>query len=122
MANTREITPEDKVYVRKDLYLAGNTEEGHPFEAEGFYVVVERLDGHRIAHNFFFEGAKWEEQYDPEYGDISTWADIREEAQAKAEEVVRNILAYGKLNLDHWVEIDPAYGSAYYCICNNCNC
>ena len=116
----RELTPEDKVFVRSDLYPAGRTEEGHPFDAEGYYVVIERLDGHRIRHFMFYEGCKFVEQYDPDMGDISGHRDIREDAKTKAEDLAHDIVAYGQVNLDHWSECDPAYGSPYYCICNNC--
>lgn len=116
----RELTPEDKVFVRSILYPAGITEEGHDFEAEGFQIVVERLDGHRIVNGHLFEGAVWVDDFDPEYGDTSYWGDIREEAKAKAEDVIQDILATGVLNLEHWMEADPRYGSSYYCICNNC--
>lgn len=120
MARTIEIAPEDKVYVRSDLFPAGRTEEGHVHEAYCLYVIVERLDGHRLRHFESFSCDKFVEEYDEKYGEISRWVCIREQAEAEVGRLVSNIEAAGVLNMDYWEEVDPRYGSEYYCIKHDC--
>ena len=106
---------EARVSVACDLYLAGRTEDGEDYHAESYYVVVERLDGHRLAHFKTFPGCIRHEDQDCGYVGFQ---DVREEAKADADNLVAAIEDVGSINDDHWAEVDPAYGSAYYCIMN----
>lgn len=102
-------------YATSDLYNAGHSCDGHPFIAECFYVMVENAAGRRFRHQATFNGAErlvCEETGEPHF------ADLREEASAKAERLAARVnaaLAAG-LALDSglWYEVDPAYGSDEY--------
>ena len=102
-------------YAASDLYSAGHSWDGHPFIAECFYVMVENAAGRRFRHQATFNGAErlvCEETGEPHF------ADLREEASAKAERLAARVnaaLAAG-LALDSglWYEVDPAYGSDEY--------
>lgn len=102
-------------YATSDLYNAGHSCDGHPFIAECFYVMVENAAGRRFRHQATFNGAErlvCEETGEPHF------ADLREEASAKAERLAGRVnaaLAAG-LALDSglWYEVDPAYGSDEY--------
>jgi hypothetical protein len=102
-------------YATSDLYNAGHSCDGHPFIAECFYVMVENAAGRRFRHQATFDGVErlvCEETGEPHF------ADLREEASAKAERLAARVnaaLAAG-LALDSglWYEVDPAYGSDEY--------
>jgi hypothetical protein len=102
-------------YAESDLYSAGHSCDGHPFIAERFYVVIENAAGRRFRHQASFNGAErfvCEETGEPHF------ADLREEASAKAERLAARVNAalVAGLALDSalWYEIDPAYGSDEY--------
>jgi len=111
----RILNEEDTVSVVCDLYLAGHTEDFQEYHAECYYIVIQRLDGHRISHFMVFDGAIRHEDADCGYVGFQ---DVRKEAKAKADDLVARIMQAGVVDLDHWRECEPAYGSAYYCICN----
>jgi hypothetical protein len=102
-------------YAASDLYDAGRSCDGHPFIAECFYVVIENEAGRRFRHEASFRGT--ERVVCDETGD-PVFADLREEASAKAERLAARVnaaLAAGvALDSDRWCEVDPAYGSAEY--------
>ncbi len=112
----RTITKDDRVYVECDLYLAGLTEDGEEYQAESYYVVIERLDGHRSAHNTCFNGCIRHENVD---NGFIGFQDIRKEAKKQANILVSRIIDRGEIETDRWIEITPSYGSDYYCVCNN---
>ncbi len=102
-------------YVASDLYNAGYACDGHPFIAECFYVMIENAAGRRFRHQATFKGAEslvCEDTGEPYF------ADLREEASAKAERLavrVNAALAAGlALDAGFWYEVDPAYGSDEY--------
>ena len=103
-----------QVSAVSDLYEAGRTHDGTQFSAEGFYVVVENGAGRRWASYDFFKGA---EVVVDEEGFVF-FPDVREEASAAAEALAaatKQVLkSGGKLSLEDWYEIDPAYGSKVY--------
>jgi hypothetical protein len=103
-------------YVISDLYDAGRDMDGQCYIADCYYVVAEdEHTGRRFAHDHRFFGAKLCVDDDGEYG----YEDIRKEQSAKADALCDKINARLKkyafeismLNLAHWEEIDPAYGS-----------
>ena len=102
-------------YATSDLYSAGHSCDGHPFIAECFYVMVENAAGRRFRHQAIFNGAErlvCEETGEPHF------ADLREEASAKAERLAARVnasLAAGlALDSGRWYEVDSAYGSDEY--------
>jgi hypothetical protein len=103
-----------QVAAVSDLYEAGRTNDGTQYSAEGFYVVVENGAGRRWASYDFFKGA---EVVVDEEGFVF-FPDVREAASAAAEALAaatKEVLASGgKLSLEDWYQIDPAYGSRAY--------
>jgi len=104
-----------RAIVASDLYQAGVTEDGRPFIAENYYVIVENAAGRRFAHNVVFNGAVV--HFDDEEM-CHYFEDVREEAKAKVEALCARIsaaLEAGRaLDATYWNEIDPAYGSDEY--------
>lgn len=104
-----------RAIVASDLYQAGVTEDGRPFIAENYYVMIENAAGRRFAHNVVFNGAVV--HFDDEEM-CHYFEDVREESKAKAEALCARIAAAldaGRaLNMDLWNEMDPAYGSDEY--------
>jgi hypothetical protein len=97
--------------VGSDLYLAGRTEDGQDFTAELYYVMAEDASGNRWRHETNFPGA------DAQRDEDGYWhfGDVREAAQRAAEQLLARIeRAGGQLDLTHWREARPAYGSAAY--------
>jgi hypothetical protein len=101
--------------VVSDLFNAGRTEDGTPFIAEIFYVVMENAAGRRFRHDATFSGV---EVLVDEYEGGTYFADRREEATAKAERLAARVNAAIKtgrgVDMDLWDEVDPAYGSDEY--------
>lgn len=109
--NTQNLAADDKVFVRADLYDAGITEDGSPYTAEVYSIVVESRDGFRrvLTSKSWFTAP----------GDTSPdgfmfFGDLRKEMKAEAEAVVKRIQDKGIIDLDYWMEIQPRYGSDYY--------
>ena len=104
--------------VASDLYRAGDTEDGTPFIAEVYYVTIENSEGRQFQHDAFFPGVAVCFYTDEDGHNSSYFDDCREEAQAKAERLasrVNQALQSGKgIDLAHWREIDPVYGSDEY--------
>lgn len=102
-------------FVRDDLFNYGVGEDGDDLIALVFHVVVETPEGRRFAHDHGFRTI--ERRHDPEEGhywqrvDRAIPAEASEALRAKVE---RHLKAGGKLDDRHWIEIDPAYGSAAY--------
>jgi len=98
--------------IVSDVYVAGRTEDGERYTAEVYYVQAEDERGNRWAHYAHFKGC--ETGYDEEYG-IPTFKDVRPEAMAQAQHLLDRIVeAGGILDLNHWTETRPCYGSAAY--------
>lgn len=101
--------------IHTDLYHAGYTEDGSPYHAECYSIVIEREDGKRLSHNVSFKGCF---AHTDEEG-YSYFSDIRKEALAKAEHLLSRINEAKYINLDYWFEVEARYGSEYYCKVNN---
>lgn len=103
-----------QVSAVSDLFDAGKDNDGQVFAAEVYYVVVENGAGRRWASYDRFRGARREVDEEGWVG----FDDLREEASAAAEALAaitdRVLLAGGKLSLEDWYEVDPAYGSKVY--------
>lgn len=100
--------------VASDIYCAGRTEDGDEYTAEAFFVLFEDAAGRRWRHHLTFAGcvAGCDDEGFP------TFADIRDEAKAKAKRLAdrinRHLRTGGSLNAVCWEETFPAYGSAAY--------
>jgi len=97
--------------VASDLYQAGYGDDGHPFIAEVYYVVVQYQDGRTFRHQSSFPGAV--RQVDDEDG-IVYFQDVRESALAEAERLAERVRSRGAIDSQYWEETDPAYGSEAY--------
>ncbi len=99
--------------VREDLVDLGRDEDGSVVVGCSFYVVAEDDAGHRWAHDHAF--LDHERRVDEDGARF--WA-RRDGADAEADRLLARIeaaVAAGRrLDAAHWVEIDPAYGSAAY--------
>jgi len=109
---TRNLVKTDRVYVASDLYCAGYTEDGSKRYAECYKIVIQREDGHRISLN----SKEWYTitRNVSEEGFVY-FTDEREKCRFAAEKLVASIEKKGVINLDYWTEIEPAYGSDWYC-------
>ena len=96
--------------VASDLYQAGYGDDGHPYIAEVYYVVVQYQDGRTFRHQAVFPGAVL--RVDHEDGEY--FEDVRESALAKAERLAERVRSKGAVYLQYWDEADPAYGSEAY--------
>lgn len=105
------------VFVRDDLVQVGvDWEDGEAVLARSLYVVAEAPDGRRWGHDrSFLDRVRG---YDVEEGQ-AFWArrpdgEADAEAAALLARVEAHLAAGGSLDPAHWVEVDPAYGSAAY--------
>lgn len=93
-----------------DLKEYGKKCDGHPFIGECYYVIIEAADGRRWKHREQLDGA-WVDHN--EFGEAH-FMDCRQEAVGICERLVARIRRAGQINLDHWTEVRPAYGSKVY--------
>jgi hypothetical protein len=99
-------------HTHSDLYKAGVTEDGEDYTAEVYLVFLENGAGRRFCHNSYFMGCN--AVYHADEGFYS-FEDIRVQAKAKADRLTARVnAAGGKVDLAHWAEIDPYYGSKEY--------
>jgi len=101
--------------VAFDLFNAGRTDDGTPYIAEIFYVLIENQAGRRFRHNATFSAV---EVMVDEYEGGTYFANRLEQAAAKAERLTARVNAALKsgvaLDAECWEEVDPAYGSDEY--------
>ncbi len=101
-------------YVDSTFYQAGFSDDGCPFIAESYVVMIENDRGTRMVHNVTFNGCK---VYRDEEG-FDHFEDVRTEARAKAEALaarVQTALDRGLgVNLSLWIQARPVYGSDAY--------
>lgn len=98
--------------VAADAYLVGHSDDGMPFTALVYFVQAEAADGRRWNHNARFRSSE------REYNDCGEPCFTRdgEKAKAAAERLLARIeRAFGRIDLAHWCEARPAYGSDAYC-------
>lgn len=102
------------VSVYSDLFEVGLTEDGESAISEEYFVCLERPEGNRWRHKVSFKGSqmKLSEEGVPYYPDLRDQA--REKAEHLAQRVVSHLNNQGIIKFEHWVEIDPAYGSEHY--------
>lgn len=100
-----------------DLYEAGRGDDGVPYLAEMYYVVVECKNGERFCHTAIFRGCKVN-IYHIEGEEFHSFEDVREQAKTDAQRLVDRVqaaLQAGRaLDPQYWVAIDPCYGSDAY--------
>jgi hypothetical protein len=96
--------------IGSDLYVAGRTEDGADYTAEVYFITATNARGDRWRHASSFPGCnpvRDDEGY-------THFADIRAEAQKEANTLMARMQARGAINLQHWREDRPVYGSSAY--------
>ena len=95
------------------LYLAGTDECGSEIHHEAYCVEAEDEKGYRWVHDYTFKFSNFIRKAE---GDPTK---AREELEHKVNKLITKIKLHlrngGKLNADHWITTDPAYGSDAYC-------
>ena len=94
------------IYFASDLKQYGYKDDGTPFIGEVFFVEIENDRGDRWRLNRTFDGVNTEE-----WDEGVAFLDVRWYARSMCELVISRIRAAGKINLQHWNEARPAYGS-----------
>lgn len=104
-----------RIVTASEIYEAGKTEDGEAFFAEVYFVRAEADNGACLRHQAAFRGAI--RRHDADEG-VVWFADVRREARAKAERLAQRVrdhlAAGGSLDLAHWDEDFPVYGSEAY--------
>jgi hypothetical protein len=100
---------------RDDLVDLGRDEDGEVVVGRSFYVVAEDDAGHRWAHSHSFLDCVRAVTEDGErYWARRDLAEVEDAAVRLRDRIAAHVAAGGRLDGAHWVEIDPAYGSAAY--------
>lgn len=98
-----------QIAVVSDLHQYGRRfDDGQPIIGERYFVQYEDEKGYRWRHNVYFDGLMPTDDDDCEGPRFHS---ERERAQRHAEHLVERILCAGVINLEHWQEDRPAYGS-----------
>ena len=97
--------------VISELYKAGVTEDGEDYIAEVYVLRAEAPNGQRWEFSTRFPGAQLVEDETEEGYAYDWFADIREEASARAEALLATVK---DVNADGWGEVDGRYGSTYH--------
>lgn len=108
------------VGTHTDMKVIGtHPEEGYEIYTESSFVLVQYADGSRKRLNGSeLLDERIEEAYDVEYGyyinviDSST-KNVSTQKQ-RIRKIEKHLAAGGTLNLEHWTDIDPEYGSEAY--------
>lgn len=106
MRNATNLTFE----IGSDLYVAGRTEDGFDYTAEVYFITATNARGDRWRHGSCFPGCAPEQD---EEG-YTHFGDIREIARKEAETLLARMVSRGTINLAHWREDSPVYGSSAY--------
>jgi len=106
------------VLVDSEVYVAGKTEDGHPYIAERYFVLAEDMPGNRWSHEKTFAAVRIERGEE-----CDSFINVRAAALAAAErlcaKIDRHLAAGGDLDFKYWRATEPAYGSdAYMEKCN----
>tara|TARA_R110000824_G_scaffold139019_3_gene303956 strand:- start:1674 stop:2087 length:414 start_codon:yes stop_codon:yes gene_type:complete len=110
-ASQREMNIKDMtIQIDETIYLVGRIDDGSEYTAEAYNVEVILPNGRRFQHNVDFFTSKIEYN---EFGEACA-TDEREEKRAQVEGLADRIREAGVINLDHWTEGQPVYGSSAY--------
>ena len=93
-----------------DLKEFGHTSDGHPFIGETYYVIATDDAGNRWILKQRFDGVKvtTDEQGEKYFEDTRAWAG------AACRTMIMRAKARGYINLAHWSQDRPVYGSEAY--------
>jgi hypothetical protein len=97
--------------IASDAYEAGHTEDGRSYTAEMYYIIAEDRDGNRWRHDVNFRGCRVSRDCEG----IDRFEDTRAVASTRATILLCKINeSVTDLNMSHWQEVRPAYGSVAY--------
>ena len=100
---------------RDDLVDLGRDEDGSVVEGRSFYVVAEDEAGHRWAHSHsFLDHVRAVTEDGERYWARRDLAEVEAAVVALRDRIEAAFAAGRRLDAAHWVEVDPAYGSAAY--------
>ncbi len=91
------------IYIRSDLVPDGTDECGTPKERTMYYIIAESSTGQRLRlTSISLVNKELSDEQCQQY------------LQITVDKITNHLAAGGKLNPDHWTEIDPCYGSQRY--------
>jgi hypothetical protein len=97
-----------------DQYTAGrHPEDGTPVIGEAYFVMITAPDGRRWAHERRWANTAIVRCDDADFG-AYVKRDWEGEGRAAAEALAEAVIDRARVDLTHWVEVDPAYGSDAY--------
>lgn len=97
-----------------DQYSAGrHPEDGTQVVGESYYVTVTAPNGRRWAHERRWNNTAIVRCDDADFG-AYVQRDWEGTGKAAAEALAEAVIDRARIDLAHWVEIDPAYGSDAY--------
>lgn len=110
-----KLTTRHSVLVRDELFFTGElTEDGEKLLGKRWIVLVKEPNGRTFANNHFFLLRN-------HFGGVLGFLDLNhvheehiERSESRAQKLVDRIVEAGCINMKHWHEIDPEYGSEYY--------
>lgn len=91
------------IYVRSDFVYDGTDECGTPKEKTEYYIIAESATGQRLRLESI-------SIVNREHSDDECIAIL----ERTVNKIKLHLASGGKLNQDHWYEIDPCYGSQRY--------
>lgn len=98
--------------VTDDLYQAGtDAEDGTPIYGRAFFVMAQNERGERWVHHSVFKDTEVRYMHEGGYTSVQRRT---AEAEAAATRLLVRIRAAGAIDLRHWFESDPEYGSVAY--------
>ena len=106
-----------QIDVRDNEFLVGRDEDGCDVYGLAYSVIAINERGERWAHERTFVDRELVRRYDEQDGDEYTvylTHPAKERAEALAKKIAQHLARGGNINLDHWTEIDPMYGSVAY--------
>lgn len=99
-----------RLFVVANLVHAANTIDG-PKTGEVLSIILEKADGARYAHPATFPAF---DVICDESTDYETRVTNNPQAMTDAEALIAQITSAASIDLTHWTEIQPAYGSQAY--------
>ena len=103
------------IEITSDLFNAGMSEDGEYYTAEMYFITATRKDGKCLAHNQRYHSARAVDNGDG----CMFFVDNRKEILPIVEALCSRIKASGVIDDTYWTEIEPSYGSEYYCKVHN---
>ena len=113
MNNRIKLPKSSKVVVRDALFIAGQDEFGTDYTADYYKVQIQLESGITYNHvHTFYSTEPGGYIQDPD--GFNFFPDFREEKKAAAENLADRVRRAGAVDLQHWDEGEPVYGTQAY--------